>query len=332
MEINYTVIFLTGFSALTLVMLLIFLFKKLALKYDIVKTHGVSPVGGLAMGIAFFTVCLFSFLMDKRLSGGILFGIAIPALIILIFGVIDDLRALSVFSKFIAQFIAAVLLIVFGIRTHIVYIGELANIIITLIWVIGISNAFNHLDVLDGLAGGTAVIISSAFFIISIAGVDINSAVLSLAVCAVSGGFLIFNLPPAKVYMGNAGSHFLGFLLASIAIAISYAPLERKITLLSPLVILGFPIFDTAFLIFVRIMNKKIPFEKSNDHLVFRFLSLGHSKRKALWIMLCLCFLFSFCGVFLSRADNLFGLLIVIFVVLVSLILAKKMSAVKVNE
>jgi UDP-GlcNAc:undecaprenyl-phosphate GlcNAc-1-phosphate transferase len=131
--------------------------------------------------------------------------------------------------------------------------------------------------------------------------------------------------------MGNCGSHFLGFTLAAIAIVISYAPLERKIALLSPLLILGFPIYDTAFLILMRIKGGKLPFRKSNDHLALRFMSIGYSKEKTLLVMLGLCLFFSLCGIFVSQVPNLMGIIIVAFVVLVTSIITYLMGKISVD-
>jgi UDP-GlcNAc:undecaprenyl-phosphate GlcNAc-1-phosphate transferase len=240
-----------------------------------------------------------------------------------LFGFLDDHYELSIIAKFIVQIICAGMLVLFDIRTHIVNIPEPLNIIITLIWVIGITNAFNHLDVMDGLAGSVAVIVSLAFFLSS--GTDCYSAVLSLALLGSLLAFLSFNLPPAKIYMGNSGSHFLGFVLAAVALIISYAPLERRMALLSPILILGFPIFDTVLLIFTRVWKKKIPFKKSNDHLVLRFLALGYSKKKALLFMAGWALFFALCGLIVSRASNLWGIITVIFVILTSLVLGRRM-------
>lgn len=277
------------------------------------------------MGLSFLLASLLVFFVYRSLPQEVV-GIIITSLIMLIFGVIDDLRELSIPAKFLVQIIAISLLIFFGIRTQIVYIGNIANIIITFIWVLGITNAFNHLDVIDGLASGTALIVSLAFFVISFLNGDIKTVILSLALAAAAFSFLIRNLPPARIYMGNSGSHFLGFVLAAIALVISYAPLERKIALLSPLLILGLPIFDTAFLILMRIAKKSLPFKKSNDHLALRLLAIGYSKKKTLLTMLSLCLFFSLCGILLSKVSNLFGITIIGFVVLVSLVLTIKMS------
>lgn len=327
MSINYLLIVLIGFLA---GILFVFLLKKLALKYKLLISQGIPLVGGMGMWLSFILVCLFGFSLYGSLSKEAI-GIIISSVIMLVFGIIDDWRELSILAKFLVQIIAISFLIFFGIRTRIVYIGDLLNIIITFIWVIGITNAFNHLDVIDGLASGTAIIISFTFFIISLLNGDIKSAVLSLSLAVTSFSFLIYNLPPARVYMGNSGSHFLGFVLAAIALIISYAPLERKVALISPLLILGLPIFDTAFLILMRVGKKRLPFKKSNDHLHLRFLALGYSKKKTLLAMLVWCLFFCLCGVTVSQFSNSWGIVIVVIVVLASLILAKKMSRVTID-
>jgi UDP-GlcNAc:undecaprenyl-phosphate GlcNAc-1-phosphate transferase len=311
-------------------MILVFLFRKIALRYKILTPQGIPLVGGIAMGLSFlFVACLVWFSLYRSLLQETK-GIIIASLIMLVFGIIDDWRELSILAKFLVQIIATTLMIAFGIRTQIVYIGNLANIIITFIWVLGVSNAFNHLDVIDGVAGGTALIISLAFFIISFLGGDIKNAILALALSGAIFSFFIYNFPPAKIYMGNSGSHFLGFALAAIALAISYAPLERKVALLSPLFILGLPIYDTAFLIWARVIKKKLPFKKSNDHLALRFLILGYSKKKTLLTMLTLCLFFSICGILISQLSNLFGIIIIVCAVLVSFVLTNRMNKVQV--
>jgi UDP-GlcNAc:undecaprenyl-phosphate GlcNAc-1-phosphate transferase len=327
MLINYLVIILNGFLA---GIFFVSLLKRFALRYKILIPQGIPLVGGIAMGGSFLVACL----VDSWFYGGFsqeAWGIIVTSFIMLIFGIIDDWRELSILAKFSVQIIATSLLISFGIRTQIVNIGNIPNIIITFIWILGISNAFNHLDVIDGLAAGTAIVVSCSLFIISFLNSDIKNAILALALSGVIFSFLIRNLPPAKIYMGNAGSHFLGFILAADALAISYAPLERKIALFSPLLILGLPIFDTAFLILVRVIKKKLPFRKSNDHLALRFLALGYSKRRILWTLLALGIFFSLCGIFVSQASNLFGIVIIVFAFLVSLVITRRMGRVVVN-
>ncbi|MEI6631406.1 MAG: MraY family glycosyltransferase [bacterium] len=327
MPINYLAIILGGFlSGIFFIALL----KKPALKYKILVPQGIPLIGGITMGISFLVACL----IVLRLYGGLpqkSWWIIATSFMMLAFGIIDDWRELSILSKFTVQIIAASLLALSGTRTQIVNIGNTANIIVTFFWLLGISNAFNHLDVIDGLAAGAAIIVTCSFFIVSVLNNDIKNAILSLALGGAILSFLINNLPPAKIYMGNTGSHFLGFILAAYALAISYAPLGRKVALFSPLLILGLPIFDTAFLILIRIMKKKLPFKKSNDHLALLFLAAGYSKKKMLWVMLGLGVFFSLCGILISQASNQLGLVVIAGALMISLAITYKMSRVAIN-
>ncbi len=299
--------------------------KKFSKRHNLLMFKGIPLVGGIGMGLSFILIVLSVFLMNKGLSKEAA-GIIVSSSVMLTFGVFDDWRELTIGSKFLMQIIAASVLILFGIRTQIVYIGNVLNIVVTFIWVLGITNAFNHLDIMDGLAGGVAIIVSAAFLAISILNADMRSAILCLILIGAVLSFFLYNRPPARIYMGNAGSHWLGFILAVIALIISYAPLERKTALLSPLLILGLPIFDTTFLVLIRLINKSMPFKKSNDHLVLRLSALGYSKKKVLLIMFGLCLFFCLCGIAASRVSNHWGAGIVVFAALVSLIIGIKMS------
>jgi UDP-GlcNAc:undecaprenyl-phosphate GlcNAc-1-phosphate transferase len=320
----YLALFFIGFLTS---LAFLFLFQTHAVKYKILTKAGISSVGGMAIGLSFFVLYAANFpksgLLEKEA-----FGIISASLIILISGIIDDFVELSVPAKFFFQILASTLLICCGIRTNIVYIGDIANIIITMVWVIGITNALNHLDVLDGLAAGTAIISNLTFFCVALLNGDPRSALLALFLLAVTAPFLFYNLPPARMYMGNAGSHFLGFLMAVCALLISYAPLDRKVALLTPLLILGLPVFDTAFLIFVRLKQGRSAFKKSDDHIALRYLKQGYSKPKALLFILLLGLFLAFCAALVSRLPNGYAIIIVAFAVSVCLLVAKRMNGV----
>jgi UDP-GlcNAc:undecaprenyl-phosphate GlcNAc-1-phosphate transferase len=294
-------------------------------------SNGVPFIGGAAICLSFFITTLSCLGLHSFLSKEIL-GMLIASLLMFIFGVIDDLRELSVFLKFFTQVICAGILILFNIRTQIVYIGEFANIIITLIWVIAITNAFNHLDIIDGLAGGVTIIISLSFLAVSLLNNSPSMAIICLALLGGIVVFMLYNFPPAKIYMGNSGSHFLGFLFSAVALIISFAPMERKVALLSPVLILGFPIFDTAFVILMRLKQKRSIFKKSGDHLALRYIKIGHSKHKTLLQMLATALLFSVSGIAVSQFSNLFGIIIVIFVVVTGFIITLRMGKVLVED
>lgn len=327
MFIHYLPVILVSFLS---GVLFLSLFKKFSLNYKILNPKNIPLVGGIGMGLSFMLTFFIAYKFYGHLSW-YLIGVVISSLIMLIFGIFDDKKELSVLAKFIVQVISTSLLILFGIRTHIVYIGSLLNVIITFIWVIGITNAFNLLDIMDGLAAGMAIIVSFSFATISWLNGDINTFILSLVLSGAVLSFLIYNLPPAKIYMGNSGSHFLGFTLATLALMISYASLETKAALFSPLLILGLPILDTIFLIFIRISKKKLPFNKSKDHLALRLLALGYSKRKSLLIMLSIGLFFSVSGVIVSQAYDLLNIAIIIFVLCVIIVLTKRMSRIVVD-
>lgn len=308
----------------------IFLLRIFSLKLKIFTSANTPIIGGLSIGLSFFLSLLFTSIFYGNFSFPVK-GIFIASLAILIFGLIDDWLELSVLFKFLAQIIAVSILVFFGIKTHIVGLGSALNLAITFIWVIAITNAFNHLDIIDGLAGSIAVIVSLAFFIVSFLNKESIPAVLSLCLSGTLITFFIYNLPPAKIYMGNSGSHFLGFVLAAIAIVISYAPLERRVALFSPLLILGFPIFDTAFLIFMRISKKRLPFKKSNDHLALKMAASGYSKRTVLAGMAGLGLFFSLSGLFLSQVSNIYGAIIIILASSVCLIITYSFSRNKID-
>ncbi|MCM8780968.1 MAG: undecaprenyl/decaprenyl-phosphate alpha-N-acetylglucosaminyl 1-phosphate transferase [Candidatus Omnitrophica bacterium] len=322
MLISYCILGLSGFI---LSLIFIFLFRRIALRYNILVLHQTPLIGGLSIGLAFSLACLVSILFYGTLTKEI-FGIILASSIMLILGIIDDLKELSILAKILTQLIATSILIIFGIRTQIVYIGSILNTIITFIWILGITNAFNHLDIMDGLCGGIALIVSLGFLFVSMFNHQFNVAMLSWVLVSAIIGFLLYNLPVAKVYLGNAGSHFLGFVLAASTLIISYAPLERKIALLSPILILGFPIFDTGFLILMRLRQNKSIFKKSDDHLALRFLSKGYSKNKTLVFMSGIGLFFCISGVLLSQASNILGLIIILFVVMVSLKITQRMG------
>ncbi|MDD4939427.1 MAG: MraY family glycosyltransferase [Candidatus Omnitrophica bacterium] len=319
--------FLTALAGVFGGVFFVLLLRGLSLRFKILVPQGIPLIGGIAVYLSFIIASLAGF----YLFGGFpqeAKGIIIASFIMLVFGIIDDWKEFSVQAKFAVQIVAISLLIFFGVKTQIVNIGTAVNIAVTFIWVLGISNAFNHLDVSDGVAGGTALIVSLSFFAISFLNGDVNNGVLALALASAIAGFLAYNLPPAKIYMGNSGSHFLGFILAAAAMGISYAPEERKIALLSPILILGLPIFDTAFLIFMRVKQGRSMLKKSDDHLALRFIKSGHSKRKALLFMLLIASFFSFCGILISQVPSPFGIIIIIFAASVTLLLTRKMGGI----
>jgi len=306
------------------------LLKNLAKREKLINQKGIPFFGGLA--IFFSTVLTLTIISGLNLQlAKILLGLLLGSSLILILGLIDDFKELSPLLNFVGQTIAVIVLIFFGLRTHIILISEVLNIIVTLLWILGLTNAFNLLDIMDGLCGGLAFIAALTFFLLAFLSGNFVIAAVSLSLAAATLGFLIFNFPPAKIYLGNSGSMFLGFVLASLAIAISYAPTERKIALFTPILVLGLAIYDLLFVILMRILKRKSPIRKSKDHFALRLIAIGKTKREALVIMYLFGILFSISALLVSRVTNIFGIIIIAFVIIISLLAGRKISKVRVD-
>ncbi|MCU0666345.1 MAG: undecaprenyl/decaprenyl-phosphate alpha-N-acetylglucosaminyl 1-phosphate transferase [Candidatus Omnitrophica bacterium] len=292
-------------------------------------SDGVLASGGIAIAAGFFATAEAYLVLGNSYPK--MQFLIMASLAMFIFGLLDDVHEFSVGLKFLSQIIACSIAVAGGIKTEIVYIGPWVNIIITYIWVLGITNAFNHLDVLDGVTAGTTVFISAGFLVISLFTGQPIVTVIAASLLACASGFFIFNFPPARIYMGNSGSHFLGFVLSLTALMIDYAPMQRKIALISPLLLLGLPIFDSAFLIWVRLKQGRSIVKKSGDHFCLRLLQKIPSKKKTLFLMLGLALFFVSCGVITSRFSNLAGLLVIILCLGVSIPIMWLMAKVKVD-
>jgi UDP-GlcNAc:undecaprenyl-phosphate GlcNAc-1-phosphate transferase len=323
-------ILLGGGGAFVLSAFLSFSLRKWSLRRGILLSKSIPCVGGLAFGAVFLASAALYFL--RRGEGNLFWGqIFFLALAMLLFGLWDDLKNLSIRSKFGFQMLVAVLLISLGVKTQIVLLSGPQNFLLTMVWLLWIFNAFNLLDVLDGLAAGSALIASVCFFMVW--GPEAHAGIaLPALLAATLAGFLFFNFPPAKIYMGNAGSYFLGFVFGAVSLIISYASPDRIVALATPAIVLGFLIFDTVFLVAARIWRKRKPFYKSGDHLCLRYLALGYSKRKVLFLLWGLCCFYAASGILINHADNRWGLGILVVVFLISAWIARRAVAVKVLD
>lgn len=326
-------LFLSFFCALTAFLasgILIVVLRKFSLNRRLLLYRGIPLVGGIAMGLSFVLAASVWMSLQHQFSPESL-AIIIAALVMLGFGVADDILELSVIAKFVVQFISVAFLISLGVKTDVAYIGPVPNILITLFWVIAITNAVNHLDIMDGLAGSITLIVGLGFLAAALLQNDGAAAVLIASLIGAAAGFVLHNLPPARVYMGNSGSHFLGFALACFALTISFAPQGKTIALLAPLLIAGMPIFDTAFLIFMRLKKSKSAFRKSNDHLALRFLKNGYSKNTTLFLMAAFSALCSVSGIMVMQLPAVWGATVVSLVVVASLVIVVNMSKVVID-
>ncbi len=217
-------------------------------------------------------------------------GILIGGVLIYLVGVVDDLKGMPAKVKFLCQMICGAVVYVFGVRitfftNHFgsdghIFLSGVVSFLVTIIWIVGITNTINLIDGLDGLAGGVAAIAS---FAIAYTAYIHGLYTVSLAMLAVAGGalgFLPFNFHPAKIFMGDSGSLFLGFMLASMSIV---EPVKGATVLATavPVLVLGVPIFDTAFAILRRIINRRPIMEADKGHLHHRLMAAGLGQRRS---------------------------------------------------
>jgi UDP-GlcNAc:undecaprenyl-phosphate/decaprenyl-phosphate GlcNAc-1-phosphate transferase len=254
-----------------------------------VHTHAIPRTGGIAIYLSFSATMIlcghFSVEMKSILVGG---GV------VFIVGVIDDYRGLSSLVRIIVQLSAAIFLIASGV--HVTFVpdwlgGIVTESLITLIWIIGITNAMNFIDGMDGLAGGMSVIFSTFFAIISYFTNQYYFMYLALALAGASLGFLPYNFPrnkPARIFLGDAGSTFIGFTLASSAILGEWG--NSIVDIAVPVIILSVLIFDMALTTIVRIAKGEVRSFRDwlaftgRDHVHHRIGMLGFGKQKTVYL------------------------------------------------
>ncbi|MFH1778037.1 MAG: MraY family glycosyltransferase [Candidatus Omnitrophota bacterium] len=329
-------IFYTVLVSMMLAIMLMPIFKKFAYKKNLLsRTNAmdrrkVPYIGGIVFYIVFCMVLMIMLNVSKMpFVIKKLQGIIISSAIIVILGLYDDWRELKMLPKFFGQLIAAMSLAIFGIRTHIILIGDLVNYIITIIWIVGIVNAFNFLDIRDGLCAGIALIATTSFFIIAL--ITKNNYIAMQ--CAVLAGILIvflkYNCPPAKLFMGDTGSMFLGFILAAIALEISYAPEGHSLRLLSPIMVMTVPIFDIIFVTFMRLKNKRSVFKKSNDHFIFLLEGTKFSRQNSIIFMFKLGILAALAAIIINLTVNITGSIVFVILLVTFIVSGAKISYLK---
>ena len=219
---------------------------------------------------------------------------------ILVLGItcyIDDVKGVPSLVKLAAQIVAAIIVVACGIRIDSISIpftegkiivGEIFSYILTICWIVGITNAINLIDGLDGLSSGVTLISClSLLMVFALNGSPLIAIVLITALAGALVGFLPFNFSPAKTFIGDTGSNFMGFALAIISI-LGVAKTYTALVLIAPIIILGMPIFDTIFAIFRRIIkgkSLKAVFQPDKGHLHHKLMAKGYTQKQAVLIM-----------------------------------------------
>ena len=284
-------------------------------------------IGGLAI-IFGFTVATLCFAQPSRQLYGTLAGAAIIA----VMGVIDDCKNLPAKLKFVIQIIAALVVVFAGdikidVFTNPNFLSdnpywvlpEWLSVTLTVIWIVFITNAVNFIAGLDGLAAGVSAIMSISLVFISIRVGESPIAILGIALMGSCFGFLPFNFNPAKIFMGDTGSTFLGFMLATLSIQgvfKSYAVISFAV----PLLILGLPLFDALFAMIRRILRGQSPMTADRGHLHHRLVDMGFSQKQTVFILYAISGVLGITAVLLSESGVLRALLLVICVLILLLI------------
>lgn len=228
------------------------------------QDEAVPYLGGLAIYLAvLIPLCLF-YTFDSRILSILLSGT-----LVLLLGMIDDFGVLTPAAKFMGQLIAAFVLIKGGVIIHIGSYPLWLNLALTFLWILGMTNAMNIIDIMDGLAAGVALIASFVLFLVAVINNHTMIAIFTLTVTGSLAGFLRYNFKPAKIYMGDAGSMFLGISLGALAIIGDYTAVN-PMAFLDPLLIFGVALFDTLYVMILRTLKRKSMFLGSKDHFALR--------------------------------------------------------------
>ena len=253
-----------------------------ALKYDIVdrpdgklKTHDTPTayLGGLAVYLAF----LFTLALTFDFSSEVL-GILLAGSMIVMLGVIDDLRPLGPGLKLLGQAVAVLVLMRAGLYIKIAVLPPGTGLVLTFFWLMATINAFNIIDIMDGLCPAVACIASAVLFIVALINRQTMMAILAVSLGGALIGFLRYNMRPARIYLGDAGSMLLGITLGALAMMGRYSD-RNPVGYFAPLLILGVPLFDTAYVMMLR-WRQGIPvIQGSPDHFALRVRRAGFSVR-----------------------------------------------------
>jgi len=276
----------------------------------------IPRLGGLAIYYGFLISVLFFSNMDKQLA-----GIIGGSLLIVGVGIIDDVMALKASIKFVIQILAAIIVALCDVRINAISMPEVIvpggilslgvmSFPVTVLWIVGVTNAVNLIDGLDGLAVGVSSIATFSLFFIAILAGEPVVAILAAALAGSCLGFLPYNFNPAKIFMGDTGSTFLGYMLSIICIQGLFKGYVI-ISFIVPFLILGLPIFDTAYAIFRRIKNKQPIMSPDRGHLHHRLIDMGFSQKQTVAILYIITMILGLSAVMVVGQGAYTGIIII---------------------
>lgn len=311
---EYFALFVTTFA---LVGLLTPLARQFALSKSIVdnpnqghKTHRepIPYLGGVAImtgvvAVSYGTALISNFTVNTFYLAS---SVLVPAIILGLIGLWDDIKNLSALPRFIAQTVAGVFtafLLISSSTSGNPTGSATVDTIITVIWIVGICNSINFFDNLDGGAAGTVAVSSIALAILALNGDQFVIAALATVMAGGTLGFLIWNKSPARIYMGDAGALFLGVVIATLTIRLDPQSDELIGSFATPLLILAVPILDTTVAVLSRLRRGISPFQGGRDHLSHRLIRKGFSRKVAAFILWGLSALFALLALLISQPN-----------------------------
>jgi UDP-GlcNAc:undecaprenyl-phosphate GlcNAc-1-phosphate transferase len=296
------------------------------------KAHK-SPVpflGGAAIVAAFAVIVLAATLIRPPKSGlADLAAFLGMALVLSAMGLIDDIRGLGPWLRLAVETAAGLGVLALGVRAHLS--SSPIDGFVTVAWVVGVTNAFNLLDNMDGLSAGVAAIASGFLFVVAFLNGQFLVASLAIALAGCAIGFLRHNFYPARIYMGDAGSLFIGFLIAVLSLQLRTHSTTR-LSFLIPFLILGVPLFDTSLVTITRLSHRRSPFDGGQDHVSHRLVRLGIPVRGAVIIIYGGGFAVGWLALIVMRVDRSTGFMLVGLVITVAVTFGALLARIPVRQ
>lgn len=332
---------LMAVSALLVAMLVCFLLSPLVKNFaykvgaidvpkDARRMHKVPipRLGGLAIFLGFMVSTLLFVPMTEQLQ-----GILLGAVIIVVLGVVDDITPLHAGLKFGVQILAALIPVLHGVKISVLSNPNIFSenpwwfldgwaIPVTVFWIVAITNSVNLIDGLDGLAVGVSAISSATFLIISLIVAECDISMLCAAILGACIGFFPYNKNPAKMFMGDTGSTFLGFILATISVQGMFK-MYAIISFAVPFLILGLPIFDTAFAFTRRIARGQNPMKADREHVHHRLIDMGLNQKQAVATLYVISTILGLSAVVLTTSGEIKAMLLMVALCTVGLVASR---------
>ncbi|HWQ04870.1 MAG TPA: MraY family glycosyltransferase [Longilinea sp.] len=238
----------------------------------------------LAGGIVLFLTFLILSLIGSKSYRETLFIHLLPIMIIVAFGILDDFIGLKPVIKLVGQFLAAGLLIYNGVSAQL-FSYPVINFAITIFWLVGITNAFNFIDSMDGLAAGLAALTAACLVLVTLLSGQVELTLMSTLILGSCIGVFFFNSPPARYFLGDSGAQFLGFSLAAITLEYIPAGFTLWTSWFVPVLLVSIPIFDMVLVVVSRLRRRLPVYQGNLDHTYHRLIRLGINPNRAILVM-----------------------------------------------